>query len=123
MEADLGDTLNKAKSRKSVYKKAFGAVSPIFKTNKNGRIIFECWAAPAEQWSKEQVMKFAKKLVFPKLANQVPQKLKNKGSKEIYKYQDGTMIFLEVMPIPLPGTQGNYVGIEVQSSTYRGINC
>jgi len=121
--ANLGDTLNKAKSRGNGYKRSFGALHPIFETNKNGKIIFECWAAPAKQWSKEQVMKFAKKLVSPKLANQVPKNLKKVGSKEIYEYRDGTKIFYQVMPFSIPNTQGNYIGVEVQSPTYKGADC
>lgn len=51
--ANLGDSLAKAKSRAPFYKSKYGAVAPLFETNDEGKIVWECWAAPPRWMEKE----------------------------------------------------------------------
>ena len=48
-------TLEKAKSRTDYYAQKYGAVDPLFKTDDSGKVIWECWAAPPEGWTKRSI--------------------------------------------------------------------
>ena len=113
---DLGDTLAKAKSKATQYKRSYGAVDPLFKANANGKIIWECWAAPPQMWSKSEAMEFAKQLIPSSIRKETPQKGEVDGGYEPFIYSDGTIIIL---------TSGfkKYIGVEVRAPNYNGPRC
>jgi hypothetical protein len=90
----LGDTLVQAKSKTLLYKQRYGAVAPLFKTDKNGKVIWECWAAPPRMWTKKEAMEFVKNLLPNSLKNETPKIGTKDGIYEPYIYSDGTMIIL-----------------------------
>ncbi|UCE55553.1 MAG: hypothetical protein JSV31_08945 [Desulfobacterales bacterium] len=122
--ANLGEKVSTAKTRTSsktrtsYYKKSFGAVDPIFQTNKNGVVIMEFWAAPPEMWTKAKAMEFAKLLIPKKLRNEKPKMGLEEGIMEPYTFSDGTMIILQQA-----GFGKKYIGVEVRSPEYKGPPC
>ncbi len=113
---DLGDTLAQAKSKAALYKQKYGAVCPLFEIDKNGKVVWECWAAPPRMWSKRDAMEFGKNLLPNSLKNEIPKMSTKDGIYEPYIYSDGTMIILS-------GFGGSYIGVEVRASGYDGPRC
>ena len=113
---DLGDTLAQAKSKASMYKQKYGAVDPLFKTDKNGKVIWECWAGPPREWTEKEAMEFAMKLLPSSLRNETPRKGSKDGTYYPYTFSDGTMIILQ-------GFRGSYIGVEVRAPGYDGPRC
>lgn len=114
--ANLGDSLSKAKSRTEYYKKKYGAIDPLFETDDNGKVIWECWAAPPKQWTGKEALKFAMELVPKPLKKETPKKGKKDGTYYPYKFSDGTMIILS-------GFNGAYFGLEVRAPGFKGPRC
>ena len=115
--SNLYEPISKAKSRETIYMQKFGAVAPLFKTNSEGLIIWECWASPPEEWTKKQAMEFAKLLIPKKLLKEKPKKGDKDSSYEPYMYSDGTMIILT------SGINNKYIGVEVRAPGYKGPRC
>lgn len=114
--ANLGDTLPEAKARQGKYAKLYGAINPLYETDKNGIVIFECWAAPPEMWSRSKALEFGKMLVPEELKDENPKMGKLDGTLLPFIYSDGTQIFLSMA--------GNLcMGVEVRLSSYDGPNC
>jgi len=113
---DLGDTIAQAKSRASSYYQKYGALDPLFKSGKDGKVIWECWAAPARMWSQKEAMEFAKELVPSSLKNEILKRGTKDGTSELYTYSDGTMIIFSVF-------DQKYVSVEVRAPGYDGPRC
>ena len=113
---DLGDSLYKAKSNERYYKSKYGAILPLFTTNNNGTVIWECWAAPPREWSEQEALAFAIELLPKHLKTETPQRGKVDGSIYPYSFSDATMIILT-------GMQGSYIGVEVRAPGYDGPEC
>ena len=113
---DLGDSLSKAKSKATYYKSKYDAVTPIFKTNNNGIVNWECWAAPPREWSEKEALTFAIDLLPKSLKTETPQKGKKDGTYYPYSFSDGAMIILS-------GFQSSYLGVEVRAPGYDGPRC
>ena len=120
---NLGDTTSQAKARGKAYESQFGAIAPMFNTNANGRINWECWAAPAELWTMDQAKNFAQRLIPRAMASKSPKKGAIDGVYEPYFYPDGTVVIFQVMRLVIPGLKGTYLGVEVQSPSYDGLRC
>jgi len=116
-EATLGDKAKKAKSRGKVWKKRYGAFAPLVLTNKKGRVIWECWSGPLKMWSTQQAMRFAKKLISPKLRKQKPRLLKSSRRSKGYRFKNGTQVRF------LNGYKGRYTGVEVCAPRTRCKQC
>ncbi len=114
--ANIGDSLSKAKSRTEYYKKKYGAIDPLFETDDNGKVIWECWVAPPEQWTEKEALKFAMELVPKPLKKEAPKKERKDGTYYPYKLSDGTMIILS-------GFNGAYFGLEVRAPGFKGSRC
>ncbi len=112
----LGGTLAQTKSKTSLFKKKYGAVAPMFETDKNGRIIWECWAAPPQMWSKKEALTFAKNLLPSSLKSETPKRGTKDVTLEPYIYSDGTIIILSEF-------KGRYIGVEVRAPGYDGPFC
>ena len=122
-QGNLGDTLSQAKARGKAYETKYGAVAPLFNTDANGKVNWECWAAPAEQWTKDQAMELARRLIPKDTASKSPKKGAIDGVYEPYFYPDGTVVIFQVMRLVLQGVRGNYFGVEVHSPSYAGLRC
>ena len=105
----LGDTLDQAKMKAPLYKDKYGAVDPLFNTNANGKVIWECWAAPPQMWSKYEALEFAKQLIPSSIRKETPQEGEKDGGYEPFIYSDGTIIILT------NGFGGKYIGVEVRA--------
>lgn len=115
--ANLEDSLAKAKSRASFYEAKYGAVAPLFKTNDKGIVVWECWAGPPNEWTKKEVLEFARLLIPKRLWKETPRKGKADGIYEPHTYSDGTMIILS------SGLGSRYMGLEVRAPQYTGPRC
>ena len=115
-QANIGDTLREAEAHGKTYETHYGAILPLFETDSDGKVIWECWAAPAEQWTKDQAFRLAQQLIPAKTATQTPKNEGVDGTLERFTYPDGTVIILQVF-------QGRYMGVEVHSSSYVGNYC
>ena len=122
-QGNLGDTLSQAKARGKAYETQYGAVAPLFETDANGKVNWECWAAPPEQWTKDQAMKFARRLIPKAMAAKPPKHGAKDGVYEPYFYPDGTVVIFQVMNLVVQGVRGNYFGVEVHSPNYAGQRC
>ena len=121
--SNLGDTLSQAKVRGEVYEAEFGAAAPLFDTDSNGKVNWECWAAPPEQWTKDQAMEFARKLIPKTISSISPKEGELNGIREPYFYPDGTVVILQVADLGINGVRESYFGVEVFSPSYTGPNC
>ncbi len=122
-QGNLGDTLSQAKARGKAYETQYGAVAPLFNIDANGKVNWECWAAPPEQWTKDQAMKFAQRLIPKAMAAKSPKNGAIDGVYEPYFYPDGTVVIFQVMSLVIQGVRGNYFGVEVRSPNYAGQRC
>ena len=122
-QGTLGDTLSQAKMHGKSYETQFGAVEPLFNTDANGVVNWECWAAPAELWTKDQAMELARLLIPRTIASKSPKKGAIDGTNEPYTYPDGTVVILQVIPLVIEGIGGKYFGVEVRSPSYVGPYC
>ncbi len=122
-QATLGETVAEAKSHARTYRNLYGACCPLFQTDTNGKVIWECWAAPPEQWTKHEVMHFARLLIPKDMASKSPKKGAIEGDRELYYYPDGTVVSLTFTNIAIPRTKGIYYGVEVHSPSYTGYFC
>ncbi len=114
--ANLEESLSKAKSRESFYKQQYSAAAPMFKADNNGKVIWECWAAPPREWSESEAMSFARVLLPASIKSESPKKGTKDGTYYPYNFSDGTMIILA-------GFGGKYFGVEVRASGYSGPRC
>ena len=121
-QANLGETVAEAKSNERAYRFLFGAVYPLFNTDTNGKVNWECWAAPAEQWTKHEVMDFARLLIPKDMASKSPKKGAIDGISDAYFYPDGTVVILDA-GITFRGAKRLYIGVEVRSPSYTGYLC
>lgn len=122
-QGNLGDTLSEAEARGKAYKTQYGAVAPLFHTDANGKVIWECWAAPPEQWTKDQALEFARQLIRKDVVSRFPVSGKKDGSFETYTLLDGTIVILQFLTLKVKGSRGDYIGLEVRSPTYTGPKC
>lgn len=122
-QGNLGDTLRLAKEHGKAYEIQFGAVAPLFNTDANGKVNWECWAAPAELWTKDQAMEFARRLIPKGMVSKSPKKGAIDGTYEPYFYPDGTVVIFQVTPFVMQSVRGNYFGVEVNRSSYVGLRC
>ena len=122
-QGNLGDTPSQAKARGNAYETQYGAVAPLFGTDPNGKVNWECWAAPPELWTKDQAMELARRLIPKDIASKSPKKGAIDGVNEPYFYPDGTVVILQGMKVVGKGVRGNYLGVEVHSPSYAGQRC
>jgi len=122
-QGNLGDTLMQAMVHGKVYETQYGAVAPLFNTDANGKVNWECWAAPAELWTKDQAMEVARRLIPTSMASESPKKGAIDGTNEPYFYPDGTVVILQVISLDIQGVRGNYFGVEARSPSYVGPYC
>jgi len=125
-QANLGETVAEAKSHERAYRFLFGAVYPLFNTDTNGKVNWECWAAPAEQWTKDQAIELARRLIPKDMASKSPKRGAKDGQYEPYVYPDGTVVILNSSGAALQGARGivgSYIGVEVHSPSYAGGRC
>ena len=125
-QANLGDTLSQANARGRAYEIQYGAVAPLFNTDTNGKVNWECWAAPPEQWTRDQAIELARRLIPKDMASKSPKKGAKDGSYEPYVYPDGTVVILNSAGDILQGARGivgSYIGVEVHSPSYAGGRC
>jgi len=113
----LGDTLSVAKGRAAEFKGRYGAINPIFDTDKQGRVVRECWAAPPEEWTKSQAMSFAAELVPAALRKEQPKVLPKDGGQESFVYSDGTTVLI------VGWQAGRYIQVEVHAKGFTGTRC
>jgi hypothetical protein len=121
-QGNLGDTLSQAKAHGKAYEAQYGAVAPLFNTDANGKVNWECWAAPPEQWTKDQAIEFSRRLIPKDMASKSPKKGAIDGINEPYFYPDGTVVILQVMGVVIQGVRGKYLGVEVHNSSYAGVS-
>lgn len=116
MFASLGEQVETAKLRAKDYGKRYGATDPVFKTDRDGRIIMECWSAPPEMWSYEQAVALSKELLPPAFRSVEPKALGRRDGYESFTWGDGTLIALRM-------SEGKYVRVQATAGDYTSPAC
>jgi len=113
-----GKSLSQAKSKTSIYEAQYGAILPLFETDDNGNVVFECWVGPPEDWSEEEAMEFARNLLPSSLKDEIPDKDGIDGTEYSFTFSDGTIIILHSSYI-----KDRYMMVEVRIPGYDGPSC
>ena len=116
--ADIGITREQAEARVTIHTANHRGRYPLFETNENGIVVWECWEAPPEGWTKPQAMSLVKDLIPPALRSQTPRRAKPQAGGEMLVYQDGTTVWLEYS-VP----KALYRFAAVWTREYRGSEC
>ncbi|MFC1622675.1 hypothetical protein ACFL1Y_01615 [Patescibacteria group bacterium] len=114
----LGKSLSQAKSKTSIYEAQYGAILPLFETDNNGNVVFECWVGPPEDWSEEEAMEFARNLLPLSLKDKIPDKDGIDGTEHSFIFSDGTTIILHSSYV-----KDKYMMVEIRTSNYDGPSC
>ena len=116
--ADLGASLEQTKARASLHAAKHEGLHPLYKANGSGIVVWECWEAPAREWTKPQALSLARDLIPQALKTQTPRREKSKWGGEMLVYQDGTTVWLEYSSFT-----ATYIGVAVWAREYKGPAC
>jgi hypothetical protein len=116
VSARLGEKEAVAKRNEKRFLKKYGATDPYYQANDKGKIIQECWQAPAAGWGMGKALKFARELIPAKLRKGKAKREKVEGNLIFYRYKNGATIVLSEGP-------SGIIQLEVFVPGYKGRRC
>lgn len=116
--ADIGTKLEQSQARVSSHTAKHRGRYPLFKTNRRGVVVWECWEAPSGGWTKPQAMSFVKDLVPPALQTETPRRVEPQTGGEMLVYRDGTAVWLEHSSV-----RASFRLVAVMTREYDGPLC
>jgi hypothetical protein len=115
--AAIGETEAASKAKAAQWKREYGAILPLFEVDSSGKVIQECWVAPAEEWTEAQAMELALKLLPESVRKTKPRRIEVDDSNDAFEVTSAYRVYLIGSPL------GGFISVEVASSAYKGYRC